>query len=151
MAIPLVERLRADGKSPGEIAQIVSVQGDSSNSFGDVILSVQKGLLDPNRFNTDLHHGIALTSGALHGRRFRSILSKALDIDPNRIQRVKMRDIYGTPDHPRQRAESMPKAIVKEMGALALTEMLLRSVRSGDLKGLQDAEQRFIYRVSKHS
>lgn len=144
MAGFLTDRLEAEGLTSEEIKGIVRTQGDSSNSFGDVIRSVERGLLDPNRFNTDMDHGVELIAGALHGKRFTMLLSKALYIDPARVQRVGMRDIYGTPEHPLQPAESRTTAVLKEMTAIGLTAYVLQGVKSGDLEAVKDAEQHFI-------
>ena len=143
MAAFLLDRLNREGKTPEQIESTVYMQGDSNNSIGDVALSVQKGLLDPDVFNSNIDHGVHLTTGALHGKRFAFILSKALDIDPNRIQRVAMRDLYGTPEYPMYPAESRPKAIAKEMAAIAITKYVLQPVQPGDLEGLLNAEQHF--------
>ena len=151
MAVPLINRLQREGISSQEIDKVVATQGDSSNSFGDVIISVERGLLEPNKFNENKSHGIDLNTGALHGRRFRIILSRVLDIDPKRIRRLDMRDVYGTPEYPSQSAESAVKAVAKELAALAVTGYILRDVKSGDIESLKEAEQRFINIASKHS
>jgi hypothetical protein len=150
LALPLTERLKAEGKSEAEIGRVVLTQGDSHNSFGDVLISVERGFLDANTFNTNLDHGIDLTAGALHGRRFRRILSLALDIDSSRIRRVPMRDIYGTPDYPRRSSVPASKAVVTELAALAATELVLRGVKAGNLESLKDAEARFVAIATKH-
>jgi len=149
MAVPLTSRLNSEHRSTSEIGSVVLTQGDSSNSFGDVILSVERGLLNPDAFNSNDSHGIDLTTGELHGRRFRSMLSLALDIDPSRIRRVPMRDVYGTPAYPRQPAVSTEKAIATELAAIVTTKLVLRKVKPGDLEGLKDAEQQFIAIASK--
>jgi len=139
----LLDRLNREGWTPEQMASVVHLQGDSNNSIGDVALSVEKGLLDPDFFNNNIDNGIDLTTGVLHGTRFKSILSKALDIDPKRIQRLGMRDIYGTPEFPTYPAESRQKAVAKEIAAIAITEYVLRPVQPGDLQALFDAEQHF--------
>ena len=144
MAIPLTERLKREGKTAEEIKSLVKIQGDSDSSFSDVIVAIDKGILDPNSFNTDNTHGINLVTGAFHGKRFSLILSKALDISPSRIQRVGMTDIYGTPEHPQRASESATKAFITELGAITITQHVLKNVKNGDLGGIKDAEQQFI-------
>lgn len=144
MAVPLIDRLKAEGKSEAEITRLVRIQGRSDNSFSDVVISIQQGLLSPEKFNLNVHHGLTLVTGALHGRRFRNILSHGLDINPARIQRVGMADVYGSPDHPYQKGESAAVAVVKELGAIALTNFVLRYVRPGNLEDLIEAEEHFV-------
>lgn len=148
MAQPLKDRLAAQGYGK-DVDLLVRTQGDSNNSIGDVILSVEQGLLIPDDFNSDNGHGIDLVAGFMHGLRFRRILARALDMDPDRIRRVPMRDTYGTPAYPHQSAESSAKAVAKECAGIALTELVLRDVKPGDINGLKDAEQRLISMIQK--
>jgi len=160
MAAPLKDRLIGESWSANQVSRLVKTQGESNNSIGDVLLSIRNGLLDPEVFNDETHvRSIDLVAGALHGRRFRNILSKALDIDPKRVRRLNMSDIYGTkiPETKAHDAatlqtlepESAPVAIAKEIAAIAVTQKVMRSVRPGNVEDLAEAEQRFISIVQK--
>jgi hypothetical protein len=144
MAVPLETRLEEEGWDQDAIHDWVKKQGFSTNSIGDVLASIQQGLIDPNDFNKEaINHGIELVSGKLHGLRFRLILQKALDIDPDLISRASMKDVYGTPTTEFQNKELPAIAIAKEVGAIAITKLVLKHVRSGNIDDLADAEQRF--------
>ena len=85
-----------------------------------------------------------LVAGALHGARFRRMLSKALDLDPGRIRRVQMRDLYGSPATQFREAIPYNKAIVTEFGALAVNEYArVAYVRRGQPQTLKAAETNF--------
>jgi hypothetical protein len=143
MAQPLKENLRNKGWREADIEARIVAQGESNNSIGDVLLSVQKGLLKPDEFHSNNRHGLDLVAGAFHGARFQAILACALDIDPARIRRVPMRDIYGRPATELRSKELAPVALAKEVAALAVTKFILRDVRPGNLDDLSEAEQRF--------
>jgi hypothetical protein len=143
MARLLIDKLSSQGFSSGEIAKRVKQQGDSNNSIGDVAHSMQRNYLDPNKYNTQDRHGIHLVAGALHGYRFRMILSKALDMDPKHIVRADMQDTYGTPATQFQPRELAPVALAKEYAAIALTAYVLRDVEPGNMHDLFAAEERF--------
>lgn len=149
MASYLVARLDDEGVDEQDIRATVKAEGDSSNSFGDVITSIEQGLLTPETFG-DPHHELQIVAGALHGQRFRMLLSKALDLDPRRITRVPMHDTYGSAATHLFPAESPQRAIVKELGAIELTAHVLRHVKRGDLEGMKNAEQAFIERYKQH-
>jgi hypothetical protein len=144
MAQPLKARLTREGWFPDDIATSVKEQGTSNNSIGDVLISIEKGFLDPNDFHSDsTRHGIHLVAGVLHGIRFHDILTKALDIDSQRIVRANIHDPYGTPATEFRPKELPPIAIAKECAAIAINKMILRDVRPGNIEDLRDAEQRF--------
>ncbi len=126
-------------------------QGESNNSIGDVVVAIEKGMLNPNDFHHDNTHGITLVTGALHGARFRKILAKGLDIDPHLVRRTNMRDRYGTPATEFRGRELAPVALAKEYAAIAITNLVLRNVRPGNLEDLRDAEQRFNEIATKSS
>lgn len=143
LAERLENKLRNRGWSTEAIAQRVKRQGESNNSIGDVLISAEQGLLDPNVYNTQDRHGVHLVAGALHGYRFRCILEKALAIDPQRIRRVQMHDVYGRPASEFRAQESAMAARKQELGAIAVTKLVLRNVRPGNLEDLRNAEDRF--------
>lgn len=151
LAVPLEEKLRARGWSEDRIQQRVKRQGISNNSIGDVLISAEQGLLDPNFYGDNKKHGVQLVAGALHGYRFRRILSKALDISPARIQRVPMHDVYGRPASEFRPEESAAAAYKNELGAIAVTELVLRDIRPGNLEDLRKAEDRFNTIAARHS
>lgn len=76
MALPLIDRLKKAGWSQEERDKWVKRQGESNNSIGDVVTSIEQGFLDPNDFHRGDEHGIHLVTGRLHGLRFRGILAK---------------------------------------------------------------------------
>ena len=127
-----------------DISKLVFTQSDTSNTFSDIVRCVEIGLLDPDKLNIDTQSGIHLVAGALHGRRIRRILSRALDINPFRIMRYPITDIYDTSEYPRQRKESRQTAIAKELAANLVTDFVLRKVAAGDIESLKEAEQRLI-------
>lgn len=145
MSADLKSLLRREGWTEEAVAKRVHCQGESTNSIGDVRVSIEKGLLDPNIFHQDnVDHGLDLVTGALHGVRFRMILAKALDISPDRIRHRSMRDAYGTPSTEFRGQTRMPRAVINEMGAIALTYKILRHTQPGDLASLRRAEGEFI-------
>jgi hypothetical protein len=95
-------------------------------------------------FNTSDPHGIHLVTGGLHGYRFRMILAKALAMNPERIDRADMQDVYGAPSVQFQPRELAPVAYTKEYAAIALTKYVLLDVEPGNLDDLFEAESRFI-------
>lgn len=144
MALPLITRLVFAGWDRETIDGRVKRQGESNNSIGDVLVSIENGLLDPNDFHRDsARHGIHLNTGGLHGMRFRDILTTGLDIDKRLIVRADMRDVYGTPATEFRGKEPTPVAIAKECAAIAITKLVLKDVRPGNIEDLRDAEQRF--------
>ena len=149
MASPLQKRLLAEGYTPDQVSEMVRTQNASSDSIGDVIESIEQGLLVPDHFNRDNGHGLDLVTGFLHGVRERRLLSVALDMDPARIHRVPMRDVYGTPAYPHQPGESCPVAIAKECAGIALTELVLRNVKPGDIDSLRGAQDRLLAMIEK--
>ena len=127
-----------------DIEKRIKIQGDSNNSIGDIRLSIEKGYLDPETFANNPSLGLHLVAGALHGARFRRMLSKALDLDPGRIRRVQMRDLYGSPATQFREAIPYNKAIVTEFGALAVNEYArVAYVRRGQPQTLKAAETNF--------
>lgn len=143
MAHPLKSALREAGWTEEDIASRVKEQGDSDNSIGDVLASIKQGFLDPNYFHTNKRHGITLVCGVLQGTRFREILSKALDIEPKRIQRVDMRDVYGTPATEFRSKEPAAVALAKEAAAIIVNRYVLSEMRPGNIDDLARVEQRF--------
>jgi hypothetical protein len=141
MAVPLKSRLSSEGWRPEAIAERVKQQGTSNNSIGDVLISIDMGWLDPNDFHSK--HGINLVSGTLHGIRFRDILTKGLDIDKRQIVLAGIHDPYGTPATEFRGKELAPIALAKEYAAIAVTRLVLKGVRPGNVEDLRDAEQRF--------
>ena len=142
MARPLKRRLREMDWPEEQINQTVLTQGDSNNSIGDVRLSIERGLIDRDELDRNRRLGIRVVAGAAHSIRFREIFGKALDINPDRITRVRMCDIYGRPATQFHPGESRQKAISKEFAGIALTRLALSRVRPGNLDDLRDAEER---------
>lgn len=139
MAKPLKSRLEQAGWSPFEIADRVKEQDESDNSIGDVLLSMQRGYLNPEDFHRK--HGIDVVAGRLHGARFRTILSKALGIDPKTVRIADIHDPYGAPATEFRPRESASVAMAKEATAIGLTTLVMAKVRPGVIEDLQVAEQ----------
>jgi hypothetical protein len=124
---------------------LMSVQGDSNNSIGDVAQSMAQGYLDIDAFHSEGGiDEITLVTGALHGQRFRQILSKGLGIDRKQIKRVAMRDIYGAPPSRHlPEGQSAAKAVAIEMAAITINHLVMRDVEPGNVESLLEAEERF--------
>ncbi len=151
MAVPLEERMTHEGWSPAQKTKRILKETESDNSFGNVLRSIEYGYLNPEDFHDQTAHGIQIVAGKLHATRLTDILAKALDINRRRIVRVEMRDVYG-----RQKTEFIPKELAaigtaKEMAALALTRLVLRGVKPGDIEGLYNAEQKFMSLANRDS
>jgi len=150
MADRFSRKMLSEGMAAAALTNLIDTQGESNNSIGDVRLSVARGLLDPNDFQTD-EHGIQLVTGLMHGLRFRAILAKALDMDPALISRTPMHDFYGLPQTEFHRADPALAEYAKEAGAIAINALVLRDVRPGNLDDLHDAEERFATFAAKVS
>jgi hypothetical protein len=143
LARPLEARLRSEGWNDERIAERVKKQGESISSFGDVLVCVKKGLLDPDDFHGPDRHGIDLDAGWLHASRIRMILVKALVIDPKLIRGIGVRDHYGYPATEFQAGASAAGRIATEVAAVAMTKWVLRGVPAGNLDALFAAEEHF--------
>jgi hypothetical protein len=150
MAMPLIRHLSNCGWTTEKILERIHIQGESSDSIGDVAISIQNGYLDPNDYHLEnVKHGIDLNTGWLHGIRFRMILHKALDIDPKLIIRLNTHDKYGTPKTEFESKESKSIAIAKEIAGIGLTYKALRDVEPGNLDDLIDAQEKLNTTISK--
>lgn len=143
IAVPLVNRLRANRWTDSQIDERVFCQGDSSNSLGDVALSIQRGYLDPDYYADKPAHGTQVAAGPKHGYRFIEPIALGLDIDPARVQLIPMRDIYGTPETPFLPAQSRTTALIREQAATVFSRVVMADVRAGNLDSLLHAALRF--------
>lgn len=143
MSRPLLSRMGKLGMLR-TVEDRIKIQGDSNNSIGDIRLSIEKGYLDPEAFANDESLGLELVTGSMHGIRFKRGLSKALDLNPARIRRVGMQDLYGSPKTHFREAVPQRKAIITECGALAVNEYVrLMHIRRGQPATLAAAESSF--------
>jgi hypothetical protein len=151
MSIPLIQRLQEGGMDDALVADIVRSQGDSSDTFGDVIESIKQGLFDVERFQSDPDHDLEIVAGFTHGLRIREIAATGLGIDKRRIHRVHMRDVYGAPASLTHKRELAPMALAMELGAIVVANKVLDGVAPGDLRGLEEAHQAFNLIAAKHA
>jgi hypothetical protein len=137
------ENLRQKGWTEADFAAFLRLQPDSNSTFDDIIKAAERGYLDPNAFNSNPDRTIEQVVGDGQRHRTRAILSRYLDIDPQRIYDVPTGETHYRPPTEFDKGQPAWKGAVIEVGAIAVTTFVLHHVEPGNLDSLRQAEQSF--------